>query len=76
MTLLSLLFFMIPREGPSPLIAVFVIPFRMIASKIAADMESSEIVFWGLIIAWWTLLSFILIFMVCPFLRRISKAQD
>jgi hypothetical protein len=48
----------------------------MIASKIAPDMESSEIVFWGLIIGWWTLLSFILIFMVCPFFRRISKARD
>src|SRR5258708_14161741 len=73
MTVLSLLFFIIPRIGPSTLIAVFVIPFRMIASKIAPDMESGEIAFWGLIVAWWTLVSFVLLFVICPLFGRISR---
>jgi hypothetical protein len=59
-----------PRKGPSILIAVFVVPFQMAASTIAPDMVMGEIVFWLLIVGFWTVLSYVLLYVLWPFVRQ------
>jgi hypothetical protein len=70
LTVLSLVFFMIPRNGPSLLISILVIPAQMISSKIAPDPQLGEMVFWGLIISFWTVLSFLFLSIIQPFFHR------
>ncbi len=69
-TILLFAYGILLHKGPSLIVAIVVIPIQIISSAIAPEPEVGEIVFWLLMVGFWSLLSYIAVYVVLPYIRK------
>jgi hypothetical protein len=59
-----------PRSGPTPIIALLMVPFQLLASFVIKDQIVGEILYYGMQVIVMSLLSYVVLYIVSQFRKR------